>query len=157
MLNKPLTNYRYHPGNLYQFSKFDQKKERRKFNALEALVQELPAKLRAWNVSEDVIEMLLRGRRIEVERMRLSLNGGSPLRTFRVERLAYGTTYSKVTLRHSLFHKLVLLQSLLLPPRMFYRLRRIYAETGLAKLRGWTGSPIPAVQLVNRRPEPGSR
>jgi predicted NodU family carbamoyl transferase len=43
------------------------------------------------------------------------------------------------------------------PPRIFCRMRRMYAEKGLARLRGWTGSPVPAVQLVNRREEHGSR
>jgi glycosyltransferase involved in cell wall biosynthesis len=157
IIPRPLTNYRYHAGNLFQYSTHDKKKTRRKMEVLAALVQNLPPKLGEWKVQEDVIDMLFRGRRVEVERMRLSLDGGSPLRTFTVERAAYEITYQNVTRRHRLFHFLVLMQALLLPPRIFYRLRRLYAEKGLARLRGWTGRPVPAVQIVERRPEAQAR
>jgi len=152
VIPQPLTNYRYHAGNLFQYSTHDQKKARRKMEVLEALVQDLPPKLRERNVQENVIDMLFRGRRVEVERTRLSLDGGSSLRTFAVERIAYEITYKNVTWRHRLFHVFVLTQSLLLPPRVFYRLRRWYSDKGLSRLRSWTGEPTRAVQLFERRP-----
>jgi glycosyltransferase involved in cell wall biosynthesis len=153
IIPRPLTNYRIHAGNLYQYSAFDPEKTRRKMRALETLVRDLPSKLRERNISEDVIETLFRGRRVEIERMRLGLDGGSPLRTFTVERTAYQISYREVTWRHRLFHAVVLAETLLLPPRVFYRLRRWYAERGLSRLRGWTGSPIPVLQITERRPE----
>jgi hypothetical protein len=89
--------------------------------------------------------------------MRLGLDGGSPLRTFTVERTAYEISYRQVTWRHRIFQALVLTQTLLLPPRVFYRLRRWYAERGLAKLRAWTGNPIPVLQMTQRKPEARTR
>ena len=88
VITEPLTNYRFHAGNLYQYSAHDLNKTRRKVTALEGLVRELPIKLREWNVPEEVIETLFKARRVEIERMRLGLDGGSPLRTFTVERTA---------------------------------------------------------------------
>jgi glycosyltransferase involved in cell wall biosynthesis len=152
VIPRALTNYRLHAGNLFQYAIYDREKSRRKMKVLETLVRDLPSKLRERNVSEDVIETLFRGTRVEIERMRLSLDGGSPLRTFTVERAAYEIAYREVTWGYRIFHALVLAQTLLLPPRVFYRLRRWYAERGLSKLRSWTGSPVPAVQIVERRP-----
>jgi hypothetical protein len=152
VIPQPLTNYRFHAGNLYQYSAYDLEKTRRKMKALEALVRELPAKLCDWNISKDVIGTLFRGRRVEIERMRLALDGGSPLRTFTVERTAYEISYREVTWRHRLFQAMVLMHTLLLPPRVFYRLRRWYGEKRLSRLRRWTGDPVPAVKIYERRP-----
>jgi glycosyltransferase involved in cell wall biosynthesis len=153
VIPRALTNYRYHPGNLFQYSTFDLEKTRRKMKVLEALVRELSPKLRDRKVSEDVIDALFRGRKVEIERMRLSMDGGSPLRTFTVERAAYEIAYRGVTRRRRLIQAFVLAQSLLLPPRLFYRVRRWYAEKGLSRIHRWTGSSIPVVDLIDRRPE----
>jgi glycosyltransferase involved in cell wall biosynthesis len=152
ILPQPLTNYRFHSGNLYQYSAYDLNKSRRKLQALEALVRELPIKLHEFHISDDVIETLFQGRRVEIERMSLGLYGGTPWRTFTVERTAYKISYRKVTWRHRLFQAFVLTHTLLLPPRVFYRLRRWYAEKGMAKLRAWTGNPVPVLQITERRP-----
>ena len=127
-------------------------KARRKMNVLELLLRDLPPKLRQFGVTSDVVDTVFCGTRVEVERMRLGLDGGSPFRTFNVERSAYKLAYSGVTWRHRLFQAFVLLFTLALPPRLFYRLRRWYAEKGLSRLRGWTGTPVPVVQLVEHRP-----
>jgi glycosyltransferase involved in cell wall biosynthesis len=153
ILNEPLFYYGLHAGNLFQFHRYEPAKARRKMQVLEVLVRDLPPRLRELGVTQDAIDTIFCGTRVEIERMRLGLDGGSPLRTFMVERTACEIAYSKVTWRYRLFKALVLTQTLLLPPRIFYRLRRWYAERGLSRLRGWTGSPVPALQIVERRPE----
>ncbi len=152
VLNEPLFYYGFHPGNLFQFQRYEPAKMRRKMGVLEVLVRDLPPKLREFNVAQDAIDQVFCGIRVEIERMRLSLEGGSSLRTFAVERTAYEITYRKVTWRHKLFQAFVLTQTLLLPPRLFYRLRRWYSEKGLSRLRSWTGNPVPIVQMIERRP-----
>lgn len=152
VLNEPLCHYAIHAGNLFQFGKFDPAKARRKMEVLEILLQELPPKLREFGASEEIIDTLFCSTRVEVGRMRLSLEGGSPLRAFSVERAAFKASYRKVTWRYRLFRAFVLLQTLLLPPRVFYRSRRWYSEKGLSRLRSWTGEPAPAVHIVERRP-----
>lgn len=119
---------------------------------LEVLIRELSAKLREFGASEEIIGALFCGTRVEAGRIRLSLEGGSPLEAFSVERAAFKAAYSKVTWRYQLFRMFVLLQTLLLPPRVFYRLRRWYTDKGLSRLRGWTGEPTRTVQVVERRP-----
>jgi glycosyltransferase involved in cell wall biosynthesis len=152
ILNEPLCNYGIHSGNLFQFGKFEPAKVRRKMNVLEVLLIELPPKLRGFGIRDTVIDRIFCGTRVEIERMRLGLDGGSSLRTFAVERAAYGISYREVTWRHKLFQVMVLAQTLVLPPRLFYRFRRWYSEKGLSRLRSWTGSPVPVVNMIERRP-----
>ena len=152
ILNEPLCYYGMHPGNLFQFGKFEPAKARRKMKVLEVLIRELSAKLRQWGASEGIIDALFCGTRIEAGRIRLSLDGGSHLEAFSVERAAFKAAYSTVTWRYQFFRAFVLLQTLLLPPRVFYRLRRWYTDKGLSRLRSWTGEPTRTVQVVERRP-----
>ncbi|MGH9680015.1 MAG: glycosyltransferase family 2 protein [Candidatus Acidiferrales bacterium] len=151
ILNEPLCYYGLHAENLFQFGKFEPAKARRRMNVLEVLLRELPPKLREFGASEEIIDTLFHNTRVDVGRTRLSLDGGSPLKTFSVERAAFEGAYREVTMRYRIFRALVLLQTLILPPRMFYRLRRWYAEKGLARFRSWTGEPSPIVQVVERR------
>jgi glycosyltransferase involved in cell wall biosynthesis len=152
ILNEPLCNYVIHAGNLFQFGEHDPAKARRKMKVLEVLLRELPPRLRNTGVSENMITTLFKGTRVQAERTRLSLDGGSPLEVFAIERAAFKAAYHQVTFRYQLFRYLVLLQTLLLPPRVFYRLRRWYTEKGLSRFRSWTGEPRPAVHVVERRP-----
>ncbi len=152
ILNEPLCNYGIHSGNLYQFGKFEPVKARRKLKVLDVLLRELPPRLRQLGASENIISTLFKGTRVDAGRTRLSLDGGSPLNVFVIERAAFKASYHKVTLRYWLFQSFVLLQTLLLPPRVFYRLRRWYTEKGLSRFRGWTGEPAPAVHVIERRP-----
>jgi glycosyltransferase involved in cell wall biosynthesis len=152
ILNEPLCYYGIHSENLFQFGKFEPAKARRKMNVLDVLMRELPPRLRKFGASEEIVAALFQGTRVEARRIRLSLDGGSPLEAFSVERAAFKAAYQKVTWRYRLFRVFVLIQTLLLPPRVFYRLRRWYAEKGLSRFRGWTGEPARAVQVVERRP-----
>jgi glycosyltransferase involved in cell wall biosynthesis len=153
VLNEPLFYYGFHAGNLFQFQRYEPAKARRKMNVLEVLLRELPPKLREAGVADDVIEAIFCGTRVEIGRMRLSLDGGSPLETFTVERASYQLAYRDLTWQYRLFKALVLAQTLVLPPRFFYRLRRWYSEKWLSRLRSWTGNPAATVQMIERRPE----
>lgn len=152
ILNEPLCYYGIHSQNLFQFGKFEPAKARRKMKILDVLMRELPLRLEKFGATEEIAAALFQGARVEAGRIRLSLDGGSPLAAFSVERAAFKAAYRKVTWRYQLFRAFVLLQTLLLPPRVFYRLRRWYAVKGLSRFRSWTGEPAPAVQLVERRP-----
>jgi hypothetical protein len=152
ILNEPLCYYGIHSGNLFQFGKFEPIKARRKMNVLDVLMRELPPKLRKFGATEEIVATLFQGTQVEVGRIRLSLDGGSPLEVFSVERAAFKASYHTVTWRYRLFRAFVLLQSMLLPPRVFYSRRRWYSEKGLSRFRSWTGEPTRAVQVVERRP-----
>jgi glycosyltransferase involved in cell wall biosynthesis len=152
ILNEPLCYYGINTENLFQFGKFEPAKARRKMNVLEVLIRELSAKLREFGATEEIIGELFCGTRIEVGRIRLSLEGGSPLEVFSIERAAFKAAYRAVTWRYQLFRLFVLMQTLLLPPRVFYWLRRWYRDKGLSRLRRWTEEPTRTVHVVERRP-----
>jgi hypothetical protein len=153
ILNEPLTYYGFHEGNLFQFSRFDPTKSRCKMNVLQTLLVELPSKLERFGIRDENIRVLFQGTQVEAGRARLSLDGGSPLEAFSIERAAFKASYREVSWRYRVFRFLVLLQTLLLPPRTFYRLRRWYSENRLSRFRSWTGEPVRSVQIEERRPE----
>ncbi len=151
VLDRPLTCYRLHSGNLYQFAAHDAPRMKRKYRSLACLVRDLPVRLAAAGTPPDVVEAVMASVRVETERLRLTLEGGAPWETFRVERTARRLAYKDVTAGYRLFHALVLAAGLVLPPRTFYRARQWYADRGLARLRRALGEPTPTDSLVARK------
>jgi len=151
VLDQPLTCYRLHSGNLYQFAAHDPARMTRKYRSLARLVHDLPTPLATAGTPQEVIEAVMAPIRVETERLRLSLEGGAPWETFRVERAARRLAYKDVTAGYRLFHALVLAAGLVLPPRTFYRARQWYTDRGLARLRKAIGEPTPADSLVARK------
>jgi len=153
VLDQPLFYYRLHDGNLYQFSKLDEVKVRRKGAVFAALLRHLPPRLRELGVREEVIPVVTEPIWVDAERISLSLDGGKPWRTFRAERASFRYNYSGATPGYRVFHALVLGLTLVLPPRMFYRLRQWYTDKNLARLRALVGKPIMASALLEGKPE----
>lgn len=151
VLDQPLTNYRYHSGNLYQFGAFSQEKARRKAKALNCLVHVLEQRLEELRVPENVRRATLQGRQIEAERLRLSVEGGAPWETFRVERMAHRESYKEYSPGYQFFLSIVFGLTCVLPPRAFYRLRNWYASHRLQRIRRVIGEPLPIDSLVERR------
>lgn len=148
ILEQPLTHYRYHSGNLFQFSEWNPGKVRRKYDSLACFLRELPSRLRNAGVAEGVISVVIDAVRIDAERLRLSLGEGWPWETVRVEREAYRQAYRGATMGYHLFHGAVLGLAGILPPAIFYRLRNWYAQKGLAKAREVVGSADSALSFV---------
>jgi GT2 family glycosyltransferase len=154
VLNKPLTHYRLHPGNLFQFRTSDHQKLRRKQGVLACLVRELPIALRAAVVPENAIEAIIEPTWVEAERLRLSLDGGKPWETLRVERADFGFAYREASAGYHIFKTLVFGLTLILPPRRFYRLREWYAARGLRRVRQLVGEPVPAAPILEHKRAP---
>jgi glycosyltransferase involved in cell wall biosynthesis len=150
ILQQPLTNYRFHSANLYQFSEWNPEKVKRKYDSLACIWNELPGRLEKAGVGQTVIQILVEAVRIDTERMRLSLGEGWPWEAVRIERAAYRQAYQSATLGFYFFHAAVLSAAALLPPATFYRLRRWYTKRGLARTREILGSPQPIPSLVIR-------
>ena len=148
VVESPLTYYRLHANNLFQFRAADERKLLRKRDVMSCLVRELPPRLAAVGVPPNVIDAVIKPAWIQFERLRLVLGEGRPWDTFRVERDAYSVAYQKTTLAYRAFKAGVLLATLLLPPRQFYRAKNWYAAIGLRRLRKILGEPIPAAPIV---------
>jgi glycosyltransferase involved in cell wall biosynthesis len=154
VLGQPLTNYRYHPGSLYQYGMFSLEKARRKFKVLQCLVRELPGRLHALGVSPEIVAAMLQPRKVEAERLRLTVEGGMSWETFRAEREASRVTYKDFSLGYRLFRVMVLSLTLTMPPKWFYRVRNWYSDRNLHRLREILGKPTLADTFVQRKAGP---
>ncbi len=151
VLDQPLTSYRYHADNQFQFSERDDRRRERKFISLDCLAKDLPPRLRATGVSKEIVEFLTLPNWIDSTRARLSLGRGWSWETVRVERRAFDSVHKNASLSYRLFHFGVLAAAALLPPRLFYRARDSYTARGFAKVRGYLAEPPSAHSLAIRK------
>lgn len=152
VLDKPLFYYRFHEGNLFQFSATDDKRTRRKQRVLDVLQQCLPPRLHALGIPANIIATVMEPLWIDANRLRLGLDGGMPWQTFNVERAAYLYAYDDRPLGYRLFKALVLGATLVLPPRSFYKAQRWYATNELHRFRNAIGKPTAAAPIIEQRP-----
>jgi glycosyltransferase involved in cell wall biosynthesis len=135
ILQQPLTNYRLHSGNLYQFAEFDQVRMSRKQKALASLAVELRVRLRETEMSPEAIAFVQQSIWVDAERLRLSCGAGWPWETFLVERAAHRIAIRHASVRYRLFQMVGLAATLVLPPKLFYAFRRSYSRTRLPQWR----------------------
>jgi glycosyltransferase involved in cell wall biosynthesis len=147
LLPDALTFYRLHGGNLFQFDSGDPVRIRRKLNVLESLASALPAQLVSAGIARSAVAIIVEPIRTAAARMRLSLDGGKPWETYRVEREDFQHSYHHVTAGYRVYKQLSLLLALVLPPRVYYNLRRIYAEGDMRRYRSWLGDPKPKADV----------
>ena len=155
LLAEPLTFYRLHDQNQYQFREGDASRMHRKMNALAALEDALAVRLEAAGVPAAAVQIIVEPIHITAARMKLILEGGMPWETYRVERADFRLAYSKTSLGYRAWKELTLAISLCLPPRWFYRLRDWYSEQNLRRLRSVVGEPVPASAIAAAPVESG--
>ena len=155
VLNQALFYYRLHGGNMYMQSVATDSGNRRKYNSLASLVERLSQELRTLGVSREIGESLLTPLRLETDRMRLQLEGGSRWEMFNVERATNRLFYRGAPLGYRIFKQLALLMTFLVPPKQFLGLKQWYARKALSKLRSHIGDPALVDHLVERHFEPG--
>jgi glycosyltransferase involved in cell wall biosynthesis len=151
VLHQPLTNYRLHSGNLFQFSEWNTEKAKRKYGSLATIARELPARLAAAGIPDEVAEILTNSVNLDAVRLRLSLGEGWPWETVKVEREAYQQAYCHETFGNRIFHLVVLGIAMVLPPRVFYKLRQWYTARGLARVRRLIGEATPVTSPAVRK------
>jgi glycosyltransferase involved in cell wall biosynthesis len=148
LLPEPLTYYRLHDDNLFQFRVGDPIRLRRKMDVLACLASDLPAQLERIGITTSAISIVVEPIRTSVSRMRLMLDGGMPWETYRVERDGFEMSYKSVSLGYRIYKEISLLLALFLPPRLYYKFRTSYAERDLRRFRAWLGEPVPKAQVT---------
>jgi len=151
VLDQPLTSYRFHAGNQFQFSSSDTRRRQRKSISLDCLVKDLPPRLSAAKIAPEIIESLTLPNWIDATRSRLSLGQGWPWETVRVERRAFRYAYKNASVGYHFFHAAVLAVAAITPPKLFYKARATYSARRLSRVRGLVGKPIPTDSLVIRK------
>jgi glycosyltransferase involved in cell wall biosynthesis len=150
LLPQALTYYRLHANNLFQYGVPDEAKMRRKHGVLAELVRTLPPALKRLGVEQPAIDAVIEPIWVQAERLRLSLEGGKPWETFRVERTAFRISNQEVSFRYRLLKSGFLALGLVLPPRRFFQLRRWYVAKGYSKMGQWLRRATPAAPVVHR-------
>jgi hypothetical protein len=124
ILGEPLTHYRIHGGNLFLAGGSTPAGTRRKQRVVAALAAALAARLPACGVPKDVAGCVLEIVEAEAAQLRLTLDGGWPLETYRAESAIYRIQHGDAPWNHRLFRALTMIPALVLPPRWFYGVRR---------------------------------
>ena len=151
VLDQPLTSYRFHSGNQFQYTSSDDRRHKRKAISLGCLAKDLPPRLLAAGTPNEVVEFLTLPNWIDASRLRLSLGQGWPWETVCVERAAFHHAYKKASFGYHLFRAAVLAVAGVTPPKLFYRGRAWYSRRQLARLRGVVGTAVPTDSLVIRK------
>ena len=152
LLPQALCYYRIHSGNLYASDTRNEERLRRKYDLETGLVKHLPGRLASLGVADEVIAVIIESDQMDSERLRLSLDGGRPWETFKVESAHFRNSYQNPSLSYALFKRLVLFLTLLTPPKLFYRLRSWYSERNLRGIRERiVRAPAPPRDVLSRR------
>ena len=122
LLPEPLTYYRLHEDNLFQFRVGDPIRMRRKLEVLACLASNLPVQLARIGIAASAISIVVEPIRTSVSRIRLMLDGGMPWETYRVERDSFEMSYKSVSLGYRIYKELSLLLALFLPPRLLLQI-----------------------------------
>jgi hypothetical protein len=147
LLQEPLTFYRMHAGNLYQFRDGDGAKIQRKMLVLAELSSALSRALPSARLEDNVVKAVVEPIDVETKRLKLICAGGMSWETFQVERASMRLAYRHMPWKYRLFKTFVLALTLLLPPKSFYGLRHYYTKMNLRRLRKFTGEPTAAISL----------
>lgn len=150
VLEEPLCFYRLHAANLYSFRSADIAKRRRRYTIIKKLVEILPGALAAAGVSAEIASALLESDNLEAKQLQLRFDGGWPWETFRTEFLSFRRAYREYSFGYGLYKWLVLVSTLVVPPRVFYSFREWYVEHNLKRFRSLLGEPVPVSSVRPR-------
>ena len=153
LLDQPLCYYRLHSENLFEFGAGDAAKNRRRYAIIGCHLEVLPQRLMELGVDPKIVATFFEGDRADMEYFLLRSNGGSRLRTFRMEMHRFRSAYRNPSLGYVLFKWSVGAMTLLLPSRRFYWMRDWYARRNLKRIRTLFGDadPVEPESLVQRR------
>ena len=150
VLDQALFYYRLHGGNMYMLNGATEKGLHRMHNSLACLVQYFPPKMRALGIPPEIEAPLLANLRLQTDRLRLQIVGGSRWEVLQLERATNDVFIHKAPLGYRMFKQVALLLTLVLPSKQFFRLRNWYSESGLRRVRKWIGDPPTDGHVIER-------
>jgi len=155
ILPDPLTHYRIHTGNLYLAAGASSEGERRKQRVLESLTEALRTTLPALGTPTQAVVPLLELLQSEATQLRLKLDGGWPLETFRTENNIYRIQHADAGWKSRAFRALSMLPALVLPPRWFYSGRQWLASQLWYRRIRESYIPVPGFTKIDASPHDG--
>jgi glycosyltransferase involved in cell wall biosynthesis len=150
LLTQPFAYYRLHDDNLFQYQSPNPQKMRRKYCVLDELTRLLPPMLARLGVPPVAVAAVIEPIWVEAQRLRLTVDGGRPWETVRVERAAFRLACKRASFRYRLLKAAFLGLGLVLPPRRYFQLRQWYSTRSAGKLGRWLRRATPAAPVLQR-------
>ena len=150
VLRESLTFYRLHDKNAFQIAGAGSEGIRRKQRILATLARSLREELRRRELPDEIARIVVDWVETEADLLRLTADGGYPWETVRAELRSYGVEHGGAGMAHWLFKCGTLLPACVLPPRMYYSLKKHFsANDAYRRMRGkWL--PYLTPQHVDR-------
>ena len=143
-----LTHYCIHGANLFVAADPKSCGLRRKQRVLAVLAAALRRDLPRHGAPREVVDCVLELVEAEAAQLRLMLDGGAPLETYRAECTIYGIQHADASWKQKLFRQITTFPALLLPPRWFYGARRwIGGQSWYSKARR-DFLPVPGISKI---------
>ncbi len=150
-LKQSLFYYRMHDSNCFMDSKDSDAAAARRYRVMSCLWREVPLRLASLGIPSEIADAALFSLKLEVEMLRLRVEGGWSWEMFRAERATARYSYSSAGLGYRAFKTFSLALSLVLPPKTYCRLKRWYSARGLRRYRSVLGEPTIAGPTAERR------
>jgi len=144
ILPEALFFYRLHTENFYSQHGFNAESVRRKHQSIAQLAESLAERLPETGISTDPIELVVDAVQVEADQLRLSLGEGAPWETVRTELALYRIQYSDPPWGHRAFKYATLLPAYVVPPRVYYGVRRRLASSDWYRKLRKTVFPVPS-------------
>jgi len=151
ILPEALTFYRLHDANAFQLARSDAAKARQKQRALEALAKALDEELRRHGVEEDAVRTVVEIIQADADQIRLMTDGGWPWETVRAEWTIHRARHADAGFLYRAFKRLTLAAAMATPPKTFYRIQRVLAQSGLYRRARERWLPGPQMEHLEKR------
>lgn len=150
ILEYPLTYYRMHDSNAYQLAGHYSGALRNKQQSVLALSQSLSEQLKICAIDPDARRTIIDAVQAEADQLRLLTDGGWPWDMVRVELKIFGVVFAEASPARWALKLLALTPGLVMPPRVYYRLRRRLEQNDLYNgiRRRWL--PFPEAAHLGR-------
>jgi glycosyltransferase involved in cell wall biosynthesis len=155
ILREPLTFYRLHGANLFQIGDGNIDAIRRKGRVLAALAQALREEFRRRGVAGDIARIIVDWVQNEADQELLLADGGMPWKTIRTELGTYRVTHETASMAHWIFKCATLLPACVLPPKIYYSLKRQFAANNLYRKTREKWLPYLQPGHIDRYRRPG--
>jgi glycosyltransferase involved in cell wall biosynthesis len=142
--------YRIHALNHFSLHGFDPASVRRKQQSLDCLAEQLNIRLRAINVPDEVVRLVVGAVSAEADELRLSLGDGFPWETVKTELTLYSILHGDAPWSHRVFKYATLLLALCVPPGWYYGARRWLGSSDLYRRARGVFFPPPQPNHVRR-------
>jgi glycosyltransferase involved in cell wall biosynthesis len=150
ILPEPLTYYRLHDANGFQFRGFDPQRMRVKQATLAALARSISDRLGELGIDPQVRRLVVEFTQASADQLRLTLDGGWSWETAKTEWRLYALMHPDAPLSHRVFKRLVLFATLALPPKSFYSVQRKLAQSGFYLRARERWLPVPRMKHIQR-------